>query len=85
MPSTIIRFYFDYESPNAYLAWTQLPKLAQRYGFNRRPRGSTSQTICRSSLGVPPSMSKNWLPSSRCADDLLSNPRFQRPALSRRR
>jgi 2-hydroxychromene-2-carboxylate isomerase len=31
MPS--IRFYFDYESPNAYLAWTQLPKLASRYGF----------------------------------------------------
>lgn len=32
MPPTI-RFYFDYESPNAYVAWTQLPKLAQRYGF----------------------------------------------------
>jgi 2-hydroxychromene-2-carboxylate isomerase len=27
----IIRFYFDYESPNAYLAWTQLPKLAGRH------------------------------------------------------
>jgi 2-hydroxychromene-2-carboxylate isomerase len=27
-----IRFYFDYESPNAYLAWTQLPKLAERQG-----------------------------------------------------
>src|SRR5207247_9117475 len=37
MPSTIIRFYFDYESPNAYLAWTQLPKLAQRYGFTVDP------------------------------------------------
>ncbi len=37
MPSTIIRFYFDYESPNAYLAWTQLPKLAQRYGFSVDP------------------------------------------------
>lgn len=33
MCSRAIRFYFDYESPNAYLAWTQLPKLAQRYGF----------------------------------------------------
>src|SRR6266478_1308344 len=32
-------------------------------GWVRRPRGSTSQTICRSSLGVPPSMSKNWRPS----------------------
>src|SRR5262249_3260518 len=30
-------FYFDYESPNAYLAWTQLPKLAQRYGFTIDP------------------------------------------------
>ena len=36
MPS-IIRFYFDYESPNAYLAWTQLPKLAQRHGFAVEP------------------------------------------------
>jgi 2-hydroxychromene-2-carboxylate isomerase len=27
-----IRFYFDYESPNAFLAWIELPKLAQRYG-----------------------------------------------------
>lgn len=35
MPS--IRFYFDYESPNAYLAWTQLPKLASRHGFNVEP------------------------------------------------
>jgi 2-hydroxychromene-2-carboxylate isomerase len=26
----VVRFYFDYESPNAYLAWTQLPKLAER-------------------------------------------------------
>ena len=26
-----IRFYFDYESPNAYLAWTQLPDLARRH------------------------------------------------------
>jgi 2-hydroxychromene-2-carboxylate isomerase len=28
----LVRFYFDYESPNAYLAWTQLPKLAERQG-----------------------------------------------------
>lgn len=31
MPA-VIRFYFDYESPNAYLAWTQLPKLAEKHG-----------------------------------------------------
>ena len=37
MPSAIIRFYFDYESPNAYVAWTQLPKLAHRYGFTVDP------------------------------------------------
>jgi 2-hydroxychromene-2-carboxylate isomerase len=36
MSSTIV-FYFDYESPNAYLAWTQLPKLAKRYGFTVDP------------------------------------------------
>ena len=26
-----VRFYFDYVSPNAYLAWTQLPALAARH------------------------------------------------------
>jgi 2-hydroxychromene-2-carboxylate isomerase len=26
-----LRFYFDYVSPNAYLAWTQLPALAKRH------------------------------------------------------
>jgi 2-hydroxychromene-2-carboxylate isomerase len=30
--SPVIRFSFDYESPNAYLAWTQLPKLAEKHG-----------------------------------------------------
>jgi 2-hydroxychromene-2-carboxylate isomerase len=35
--SAVIRFYFDYESPNAYLAWTQLPQLAQRHGFTVEP------------------------------------------------
>jgi len=29
--NTTIRLYFDYESPNAYLAWTQLPALAERH------------------------------------------------------
>ena len=36
MTSTI-RFYFDYESPNAYLAWTQLPSLARRHGCTVDP------------------------------------------------
>lgn len=31
-PPGAIRFYFDYESPNAYLAWAQLPALAARHG-----------------------------------------------------
>lgn len=35
MPS--VRFYFDYESPNAYLAWKRLPELAHRYGFAVEP------------------------------------------------
>jgi 2-hydroxychromene-2-carboxylate isomerase len=33
----VIRFYFDYESPNAYLAWTQLPQLADKYGSTIDP------------------------------------------------
>ena len=32
MPRTL-RFYYDFISPNAYLAWTQLFKLADRYGL----------------------------------------------------
>jgi 2-hydroxychromene-2-carboxylate isomerase len=35
-PATI-RFYFDYVSPNAYLASTQLPKVAERHGFAIEP------------------------------------------------
>ena len=31
MSARTIRFYFDYESPNAYFAWTQLPALAQKH------------------------------------------------------
>jgi 2-hydroxychromene-2-carboxylate isomerase len=31
------RFYFDYVSPNAYLAWTQLPALAARYAVAIEP------------------------------------------------
>ena len=37
MPPKTIRFYFDYESPNAYIAWTQLPELARRHGFGIHP------------------------------------------------
>jgi 2-hydroxychromene-2-carboxylate isomerase len=37
MNGKVIRFYFDYISPNAYLAWTQLPALAQRNGFSIEP------------------------------------------------
>jgi len=34
---SVVRFYFDYESPNAYLAWTQLPALAARTGVAVEP------------------------------------------------
>jgi 2-hydroxychromene-2-carboxylate isomerase len=37
MPPATVRFYFDYISPNAYLAWTQLPKLCDKYGFTIDP------------------------------------------------
>ena len=32
-----IRFYFDYISTNAYLAWIELPKLAEKHGFTIEP------------------------------------------------
>ncbi len=37
MSGKVIRFYFDYISPNAYLAWTLLPKLAERNGCSIEP------------------------------------------------
>jgi 2-hydroxychromene-2-carboxylate isomerase len=37
MSGKVIRFYFDYISPNAYLAWTQLPALAERNGCRIEP------------------------------------------------
>ena len=37
MPASPLRFYFDYVSPNAYLAWTQLPVLADRHGVVIEP------------------------------------------------
>jgi 2-hydroxychromene-2-carboxylate isomerase len=37
LPSRTIRFSFDYISSNAYLAWIQLPKLADKYGFEVEP------------------------------------------------
>lgn len=33
----VIRFYFDYVSPNAYLAWARLPALAARHGVAIEP------------------------------------------------
>jgi 2-hydroxychromene-2-carboxylate isomerase len=32
-----LRFYFDYVSPNAYLAWTQIHALAERHGVAVEP------------------------------------------------
>jgi len=37
MRSTAVRFYFDYISPNAYVAWTQLPALSLRHGVSIEP------------------------------------------------
>jgi 2-hydroxychromene-2-carboxylate isomerase/catechol 2,3-dioxygenase-like lactoylglutathione lyase family enzyme len=36
-PRSPIVFYFDYLSSNAYLAWTQLPALAERFGRRIEP------------------------------------------------
>ncbi len=37
MSTPVIRFSFDYISNNAYLAWTQLPALAAKYGYAIEP------------------------------------------------
>ena len=36
-PDRVIRFYFDYISPNAYLAWARLPALAERHSVAIEP------------------------------------------------
>jgi 2-hydroxychromene-2-carboxylate isomerase len=36
-PAATVRFYFDYISPNAYIAWTQLPAIAERHGATIEP------------------------------------------------
>jgi len=37
MRPTSVRFSFDYISPNAYVAWTQLPALAERHAVTIEP------------------------------------------------
>jgi 2-hydroxychromene-2-carboxylate isomerase len=37
MPPGTLRFYFDYVSPYAYLAWTQIHALADRHGMEVAP------------------------------------------------
>jgi 2-hydroxychromene-2-carboxylate isomerase len=32
-----LRFIFDYESPNAYIAWTELPRLEKNYDLSVQP------------------------------------------------
>ncbi len=34
MTARTLRFVFDYESPNAYFAWTQLPRLEESFGVS---------------------------------------------------
>lgn len=36
-PQSPLRFYFDYISSNAYLAWVALPPVAAKYGFELDP------------------------------------------------
>ena len=35
--ASTIRFFFDYISSNAYLAWQVVPKLADQYGMQLEP------------------------------------------------
>src|SRR5262249_17604158 len=37
MAARAVRFYFDYISPNAYLAWSQLHAMAERHGRSVEP------------------------------------------------
>ena len=48
-----IRFYFDYESPNAYLAWTQLPALAARHQATVENREHRRAIVVRALVVAP--------------------------------
>jgi 2-hydroxychromene-2-carboxylate isomerase len=37
MAQRTLRFIFDYESPNAYIAWTELPRLEKNYDLSVQP------------------------------------------------
>jgi len=37
MSLTTVTFYFDYISPNAYIAWSQLPRLMEQYAIKVEP------------------------------------------------
>jgi len=46
-----IRFYFDFISHNAYIAWTQIHELAARYGVEPEPLVALLDALARA--GVP--------------------------------
>lgn len=89
-----IRFYFDYISPNAYLAWTQLPALAARYGATIDPVPVLFAGLLEASGLLGPAevpakslwMSKNNLRKSRLLGVPLNPPAFHpfNPLLSLR-
>jgi len=92
--STTIRFYFDYISPNAYLAWTQLPSLAVRHGATIEPVPVLFAGLLEASGLLGPAevpakslwMSKNNLRKSRILGVPLNPPAFHpfNPLLSLR-
>ena len=83
MHGKAIRFYFDYLSPNAYLAWTQLPAFAQRNGCSIEPvpvlfAGLLEAHRQRGPAEVPPKMRWMWKNIARKA--ALIDVRFNAPA-----
>ena len=72
MPADAIRFYFDYISPNAYLAWKQLPGLAASKGRAVEPvpvllAGLLETYRQAGPAEVPPKMRWMWKNVSRKA------------------
>lgn len=59
-----IDFYFDFISPNAYLAWERLPSLAERHGATIAPRPVLFAALLDSSGRIGPAerpASRRWM------------------------
>ena len=83
MRSILVRFYFDYISPNAYVAWTQLPALARRHGVMIEPVPVLFAGLLEAAGRLAPAeipLQMRWMWKNVCRKAALLGIPFARPA-----